>query len=308
MLLIFLLILPSFFFNPIQTPHAPSRMTENTGMGGSVDEIGCEARKYWRFPGKPVGRKRALQNHIKICLCLYMNVNTSEHERWAQLAAAEDRALALLSAIEAAGVVAPGRSESDVDRDIERIAERNFGIERHWHKRLVRTGLNTLCVFADNPDERVIGDDDTVYLDLGPVFGEWEADVGQTYAVGRDPGRKALVAALPQVFAEIRAHALGQPNITGAELYAFVCKAAEARGYIFGGQIAGHIVGEFPHMRWPGEKDHQRINAANDTRLSDPDAFGRTRHWIIEVHLLAADRSFGGFYERLLRPCSTLSN
>jgi hypothetical protein len=32
---------------------------------------------------------------------------------------------------------------------------------------------------------------------------------------------------------------------------------------LFGGRIAGHIVGEFPHTYIPGEKDHHRINAAN---------------------------------------------
>lgn len=222
--------------------------------------------------------------------------------RFARLIDAEDRALEMLAAIEAAGFVAPGRRESEVDADIAALAEREFGVARHWHKRLVRTGLNTLCVFADLPPERTIGDDDTIYLDLGPVFEDWEADIGATYAVGADPARHALVAALPDMFEHVRAHASAHPDITGAALYDFACRAAEARGYLFGGKIAGHGIGEFPHMTWPGEKDHQRIAPANSTRLSDPDAFGRRRFWIIEIHLLATDRSFGGFYERLFRP------
>ncbi|MES1198802.1 MAG: M24 family metallopeptidase [Pseudomonadota bacterium] len=230
----------------------------------------------------------------------HISSQPDEAARHAQLLAAEARALEMLAAIEAAEFVAPGRSESAVDADIAALAERQFGVARHWHKRLVRTGANTLCVFADTPPERIIGDDDTVYLDLGPVFEEWEADIGQTYAVGADPARHALVAALPVVFEEVCAHANATPDITGAALYAFACKAAEARGYIFGGKIAGHTIGEFPHLTWPGEKDHQRINPLNPTRLADPDAFGRTRHWIVEVHLIAQDRSFGGFYERLL--------
>jgi len=225
----------------------------------------------------------------------------TEDTRWRALVEAETRALDLLGAIEAAGFIAPGRREGDVDRDIAELAERDFGIYRHWHKRLVRCGVNTLCVFSDNPPERVIAESDTVYLDLGPVFGEWEADVGQTYLVGQAPARQALVAALPEVFEAVRAQFEAHPEITGAQLYAFACAEAEARGYVFGGVIAGHTIGEFPHLRWPGEKDHQRINAANTTRLSEPDAFGRRRYWIIETHLLAPDRSFGGFYERLAR-------
>ncbi|MEQ1819870.1 MAG: M24 family metallopeptidase [Terricaulis sp.] len=233
--------------------------------------------------------------------------DSQEHERLQQLIAAEERALEMLAAIEAAGFVQPGRRESDVDADIAALAEREFGVTRHWHKRLVRTGANTLCVFADTPDERTIGENDTIYLDLGPVFEAnsseaWEADIGQTYAIGNDPAHHALIAALPEVFEATRAHANANPNITGAELYALACSAAQQRGYIFGGKIAGHTVGEFPHLTWPGEREHTRIYPDNPNKLSDPDHLGRKRFWIIETHLIAADRSFGGFYERLLRP------
>lgn len=225
-----------------------------------------------------------------------------EHARWTDLTAAEDRALELFDAIEASGIIAPGRSEAEVNRDIADIAQRDFGIARHWHKRLVRAGINTICVFSDNPPNRVIEADDTVYLDLGPVFEEWEADVGRTYAIGNDPERRALVAALPELFEEVRAHALADPDITGAALYAFAVEASKARGYVFGGKIAGHIIGEFPHAQLPDSKDSQRISPANPGRLSDPDGLGRQRFWIIEIHILQPDRSYGGFYERLLRP------
>jgi Xaa-Pro dipeptidase len=226
----------------------------------------------------------------------------NELYRLTHLIAAEERALTMLAAIEAAGLVAPGRRESEVDADIAALAERDYGVSRHWHKRLVRSGPNTLCVFADNPEERTIGANDTVYLDLGPVFEEWEADIGQTYALGPDPARRTLVAALPVVFEEIRAHANANPDIACADLFVFACTRAEARGYIFGGKIAGHTVGEFPHLTWPGEREHTRIYPDNPTRLSDPDHLGRKRFWIIEVHLVSPDRAFGGFYERLLRP------
>lgn len=236
-----------------------------------------------------------------------MMADLDDAERWARLVEAEDQALALLSSIEAADIVTPGRRESEIDADIAAIAERDFGVTRHWHRRLVRAGANTLCVFSDNPAERIISENDTVYLDLGPVFEAssseaWEADIGQTYAIGSDPARHALIAALPQVFEETRAHFNANPDITGAELYAFACAAAEQRGYIFGGKIAGHTVGEFSHLTWPGEREHTRIYPDNPNKLSDRDHLGRQRFWIIETHLVAPDRSFGGFYERLFRP------
>ena len=93
--------------------------------------------------------------------------------------------------------------------------------------------------------------------------------------------------------------------MTGAELYAHAQHCAESAGWLFGGATAGHIVGEFPHARIPGDKKLYRISPANTQRMRDPDASGQTRHWIIEVHLVDRARTFGGFYERLLQPAVT---
>jgi Xaa-Pro aminopeptidase len=221
--------------------------------------------------------------------------------RWMALTEAEDKALTLFDAIESSGIIAPGHSETEVDADIASLAHREFGIERHWHRCNVRAGANTVTTFHDTPPVRVIAPEDTVYVDLGPVFEEWEADVGRTFVVGDDAAKHALVAALQEVFEHVHAQWQTAPDMTGAALYAIACETAAAHGYHFGGSIAGHVVAEFPHAVWPGDKDHQRISPNNPTRLTDPDPFGRPRHWILEIHLLAPDRTWGGFYERLLR-------
>jgi Xaa-Pro aminopeptidase len=150
------------------------------------------------------------------------------------------------------------------------------------------------------PPERTIQTDDIVYLDLGPVFAEWEADVGRSYVVGNDPQKKKLVADLPRIFDIVSAHYRATSDITGAELYAFAQKAAADAGWLFGGVIAGHIVGEFPHAQIPGDKALTRIAPANPTRMSEPDANGNEKHWILEIHLVDEARNYGGFYERLL--------
>jgi Xaa-Pro dipeptidase len=220
----------------------------------------------------------------------------------AQLLAAEHKADALLEAIEANKLLRPGRSETEVDKDIFALAQDSFGVTQHWHKRIVRAGSNTVRIFSEDPPVRDIGDDDTVFLDLGPVFGEWEADVGRTYAMGSDPEKHRLCADLPRVFEALKRYFDDHPDVTGAELYAYAQRCAEDAGWLFGGAIAGHIVGEFPHARIPGDKDLYRISPANPGRLRDPDAVGNTRYWIIEVHLVDRTRSWGGFYERLLVP------
>ena len=216
------------------------------------------------------------------------------------LLAAEEKAFALFDAIEAAGLIAPGKSEGELDREIFALAAERFGVTRHWHKRVVRVGANTLCIFSETPPERTIEADDIVYLDLGPVFADWEADVGRSYVLGGDPEKKRLVADLPRIFDIVQAHYRAAPDITGAELYAFAQKAAADAGWLFGGVIAGHIVGEFPHAQIPGDKALTRIAPANPTRMSEPDGNGREKHWILEIHLVNRARTFGGFYERLL--------
>lgn len=226
----------------------------------------------------------------------------SDDGTFAALLAAEQRALALLDAIEAAGLIAAGRTELEVERDIFTLASRDFGVVDHWHDRVVRAGVNTLCVAGEAAPDRRIGADDLVFLDLGPVFGAWEADVGRSYAIGADPRKRRLCADLPIVFDALKRRFDEDADITGAALYAHAHAEAERHGWRFGGRIAGHLVGRYPHALMPGEKEPRRISPGNTTRMRDPDAEGRARHWIIEVHLVAADGSFGGFYERLLQP------
>jgi Xaa-Pro aminopeptidase len=227
-------------------------------------------------------------------------MSMTEPTLFARLVAAERRALKLLETIEQAGIIAAGRTELDVERDIFAIAARDFGVTRHWHDRIVRAGPNTLCVAGEAAPDRVIGEDDIVFLDLGPVFGAWEADVGRSYAIGDDPGKRALCAALPEVFEALRARFEVDQDITGEMLYAAAHEEAERRGWKFGGKIAGHLVGEYPYARNPHDKAMRRIAPGNTMRMRDPDPDGRDRHWILEVHLLSPDHGYGGFYERLI--------
>lgn len=223
-----------------------------------------------------------------------------EAERRAALEAAQQKAMALFDAIELAQLIAPGRTEREVEKSIYDLAEHDFGVTVHWHKRIVRAGLNTLTIALDNPPVRMIAPDDIVYVDLGPVFEDWEADIGRSYVLGNDPEKTKLVAELPHVFARVQSHYRETPHMTGAELFAFANRAAEEVGWQFGGVIAGHIVSEFAHAHIPGDKNFMRIGPLNTRPMSEPDGLGRTRHWILEIHLVDAARTFGGFYERLL--------
>jgi Xaa-Pro dipeptidase len=78
-------------------------------------------------------------------------VVVDEHIRREKLCEAENLALNLLARIEASHIVVAGRTEREVEEDIYALAEREFGVEKHWHKRIARAGVNTLTIASDNP-------------------------------------------------------------------------------------------------------------------------------------------------------------
>ena len=225
----------------------------------------------------------------------------TEPDRRAGLEAAEAKGMALFDAVERQGFVRAGRSEKNVDQDIFDLAREQFGVLRHWHKRIVRSGPNSVCVYADDPPERTIEADDTVYLDFGPIFGEWQADIGRSYAIGSDPEKNRLVADLARLFDVVQAHYRASPDITGAQLYDFAQNKAEDAGWLFGGAIAGHIIlGDYSMPRPPGDAARNYIAPGNNEAMRLPDTLERERHWILEIHLIDKAKTFGGFYERLL--------
>lgn len=227
-------------------------------------------------------------------------MNTQEYiTRQSELVAAQTMALSLLKRIEVKEILKRGITELDATKAIFELAKNEFGIVQHWHKQIVRSGPNTLCTFDDAPENREIADGDLVFVDLGPVFEEWEADIGHTYLIGENAEKAKLVADLPLIFNQVAQRLKDNPDITGAELYQYAHECSEQNGWLFGGQIAGHIVGEFSHFLWAGRSKELYISPLNHTALSDLDPKGRGRHWIIEIHLTNKSRTFGGFYERL---------
>ncbi len=224
----------------------------------------------------------------------------TEAERSRALAEAEDKAEALFAAVTERGLVAPGRWESRVSDAVRDLGAELFGTGRHWHKRVVRSGPNTLKPYRENPPDREIADDDIVFLDFGPIFAEWEADFGRTYVLGGDPVKHRLAADLPRVFAAGRRFFDGHPDVTGAQLYAHVVGLAEASGWTFGGAHSGHLVGEFPHETVDGTKIDSYIAPGSDGPMRRTDRVDRRCHWILEVHLVDRERQIGGFFEQLL--------
>jgi Xaa-Pro dipeptidase len=216
------------------------------------------------------------------------------------LMAAQNKAQALFDEVVAAALILPGKLESELTQDIHLLAESRFGLRRHWHKRIARSGPNTLLTYHDEATDRRITDDDIVYLDFGPVFGEWEADFGRTYAVGSDPAKHRLIGDLAAAFQRGKELYRRTPDLTAGELYDFVAGLAAPAGWEFGAPTAGHLIGHFPHESSTKGGQLFSIRHGNDLRLREPDELGMTRHWILEIHFVDRGRMIGGFFEELL--------
>jgi Xaa-Pro aminopeptidase len=230
------------------------------------------------------------------------SASSSHDTELAELHAAQARAEALFRAIQEKGLIRPGETEEGVSRAIANLAASEFGVAKHWHRRVVRSGPHTRLLFRELPPDRTIEGDDIVSLDLGPVFGDVEADLGRTYVLGNDPEKVRLASDLAAIFHECRALYLGAPTITGRELFAHVSEESMKRGWTFGGTHAGHLIGRFPLSTRARDDARNRIRPDNDWPMHAPGPNGEARHWILELLVLDPTGRFGGFYEELLCP------
>jgi Xaa-Pro dipeptidase len=227
-------------------------------------------------------------------------ITDHDDARSAALVGAERKATELFAAVVDRGLVVPGKTERALSDEIRDLANTLFDVRRFWHKRIVRSGVNTIEPYRANPPDLTIQDDDIVFFDFGPLLDQWEADVGRTYVLGDDPLKHRLAEDLPRLWQAGHAHFTDSPEITGEELYAFVLDQINQAGWGHGATHAGHLVGEFPHEKINGDDIDCYITAGNDRPMRRPDAAGHPCHWILEIHLIEPEGRFGGFFEQLL--------
>jgi Xaa-Pro dipeptidase len=228
------------------------------------------------------------------------DVVEDEQTRSERLLDAQDKAAQLFEEIERRGIIRAGVTERAASDAVRDLAAELFGVDRHWHKRIVRAGPHTLHPYRANPPDRVIGEDDIVFGDFGPIFEEWEADFGRTWVLGDDPVKHRLRDALPTIWHAGRDFFDSHADVTGAQLFEYVADLARADGWEFGGAHSGHLVGQFPHEDIDGEDIESYIAPGSEHPMRRRDRNGQVCHWILEVHLVDRERAIGGFYEELL--------
>jgi len=214
---------------------------------------------------------------------------------------AQKISLELFSAIEARRLIGPGKTEGQLNAEICDLAIREFGIREHWHKRIVRSGRNTLATYPDNPPDREIERDDILFIDLGPVVQGYEADIGRTYVLGNDRSKTRLKHDVEEAWHQIRDWYQRHTSLKASMLYRYAVGKAMEFGWEFHGAIAGHIVGKYPHEQPADPASLQLdIHPDNDYDIFLPDANGNKRHWILEVQFVDKDLGIGAYFEQLL--------
>jgi hypothetical protein len=89
--------------------------------------------------------------------------------------------------------------------------------------------------------------------------------------------------------------------VKASDLFAMTRKKALEYGWTSTGEIAGHIVGKYPHEQPANPKSLELdVHPDNPNDMFLRDANGNKRHWILEVHFIDKEHQIGGYFEQLL--------
>lgn len=235
--------------------------------------------------------------HIKKVIRNFLKMQTQNVQ---ELLKAEEKAFHLFDVAEKRGLIVADKTEKQLNEELYALAFELYGIRKFWHKRIVRAGKNTLHPYKENPPDLMIQSDDILFFDFGPVFEDWEADVGRTYVIGSDPLKLKLKADIELAWKESRDWFFTHTSITGVEYYQYNVNLATKYGWTFGGDIAGHLIGNFPHEIIESESRDNYIHLDNQKDMFAPGVLGTKREWILEIHFVDVDKQIGGFVEQLL--------
>lgn len=213
---------------------------------------------------------------------------------------AENIAIHLFKAVDDRQLIIAGKSEKQLNTEIFELAFELFGIQKHWHKRIVRAGANTLAPYNENPPNLIIQEDDILFFDFGPIIDDWEADLGRTYVIGNDPAKHKLKTDIEKAWQETKEWFHQQTTLPASELFHYAVAKANQYSWGFGGELAGHLIGEFPHERLEPGNYQLYVHPDNHMDMFLPDAEGKKREWILELHFVDREKEIGGFFEQLL--------
>jgi len=188
---------------------------------------------------------------------------------------------------EIAARVKPGMVEEDaVEMAKDLLAD--LGMLKGWHDVYVRFGTNTLKTFGAPSDPGVIlGANDLFFIDIGPVWKDWEGDGGDTFVVGQQSDMERFAADARKLFHIVR-RAWTTLGLSGKGLYDFAIEESRKMGWELNMDLSGHRLSDYPH------------EAIYKGPLAEVDFTPKPLLWVLEIHIRDPESRFGAFYEDML--------
>ena len=230
-------------------------------------------------------------------------VNSNKQDTMAEkkIAYAQKIASELFQAVEKNNLIVAGKSEEQLSKEVTQMAREKFGIENHWHKKIVRSGINTVSIYTDNPPNQILQQDDILFIDFGVIVDGYESDYARTYVLGNDARKVKLKNDVEKAWYETQAWIHKQTSVKASDLFNFTREKAREYGWTSAGDIAGHIVGKYPHEQPPDPKSFDLdVHPDNHNDIFLRDAQGNKRHWILEIHFVDKENKMGGYFEQLI--------
>lgn len=155
---------------------------------------------------------------------------------------------------------------------------------KFWHPSKVRFAENTTCTFRAPSKEGVsLTNDETFFLDIGPVIDGHEADVGQTFSLS-DPN---FINPAQEIFNQLEVFWQVE-KMTGEALYKKGHELAQSMGLELNEDMHGHRLGDFPHALIHRGGLNEFSNAPKEML------------WVLEIHVLNPKTKRGFFFEDIL--------
>ena len=206
------------------------------------------------------------------------------HDRGMML---EARRLTRAAIDEVAAAIVPGMAETEAMALTKRVLKER-GLLRGWHAVHVRFGVNTLKNFGEPSEPGVVlGANDIFFIDIGPVWRDWEGDAGDTFVVGSDPDMHRIARDVRVVFDRVQQE-WRERALTGEALYRKAVTEAEERGWLLNLDMSGHRLADFPHA------------ALHKGSLASAPFTPSPGLWMLEIQIRHPEKPFSAFFEDLL--------
>ncbi|MES2801679.1 MAG: M24 family metallopeptidase [Bdellovibrionota bacterium] len=186
-----------------------------------------------------------------------------------------------------------GMSEKDGQALVKDVFK-ELAVTKFWHPTKFRMASDTTKTFRDLPDENLkTQDQDLVFIDIGPIIDNHEADFGRTIVLNKangllNPNYVNLAKASELIFRETEQY-WRQTGATGIKLFEFAQNKTADLGYRLDHRMAGHRLGDFPHQVFSKHK------------LFEFEQSPVKNIWVLEIHIVDDNSQRGSFYEDIIR-------